>query len=91
MKGGGPVAIECKRKSSDFDPKPLLVFRRLHPAGRNFVVATDVRRLFEHPDGDVLLRFVDLSTLITELIQERPLATRRGARLPGRSGRKADG
>lgn len=66
-RGSEPIAIECKRSADDFDPKALLVFRGLHPGGTNYVVAMDVRRDYERRYGDVVVRFVDLGTLVREV------------------------
>ncbi len=91
VRGESPVAIECKRKGSDFDPKALLLFRRLHPGGRNFVVATDVQRAYEHRYGDLLVKFVDLATLIAEVVPASRLSTGPSRRPAPKSGRKAGG
>lgn len=65
-KSSAPVAIECKWRSDDFDPSGLLAFRRIHERGSNYVVASDVPAPFERGYGTVVVRFVDLPTLIAE-------------------------
>ena len=88
VKGAAPTAIECKRKAGDFDPKALLLFRQLHPGGRNYVVATDVPRPYDHRYGDVPVRFVGLPTLIEEILPASPTTKappkRAGRRTPKR-------
>lgn len=88
VKGAAPTAIECKRKAGDFDPKALLMFRQLHPGGRNYVVATDVPRPYDHCFGDVPVRFVGLPTLIEEILPASPTTKappkRAGRRTPKR-------
>jgi uncharacterized protein len=61
-------AIECKRCGDDFDPRALRVFRELHPGGRNYVVAMDVTRTYERRYGELTVRFVDLPTLVEEVV-----------------------
>ncbi len=59
-RGKAPVAIECKRSSSDFDARGLRAFRRRYPRGENLVVAMDVDRPFLKRQGDIDVRFVSL-------------------------------
>jgi predicted AAA+ superfamily ATPase len=85
--GVSPVAIECKRKAADFDPKALRAFRELHPGGRNFVVATDVPRSYERRYGEITVRFVDLPTLIDSVVPARS-APKKGGNRPARRGKR---
>ena len=59
-----PIAIECKWSARDFDAKNLAAFRRQHPGGANYIVATDVKEEFPQLFGAVDVRFVNLETLI---------------------------
>jgi uncharacterized protein len=65
--GEPPIAIECKRSVGDFDPRPLSLFRELHPGGRNYVVAMDVVRPYERRIGDVTVEIVGLHQLVARL------------------------
>ncbi len=66
-RGQKPIAIECKWKESEFDPKSLISFRKLHPEGENFVVtqsnARDIKKRFHELD----VQFVSLKSLIKKL------------------------
>lgn len=62
-----PIAIECKWSASGFDPSGLLAFRRLHPQGQNYVVATDVARSFKQSHGGCDVNFVNLPQLIENI------------------------
>ncbi len=68
-----PIAIECKWKSSGFEAKSLAAFRRLYPAGQNFVVASDVDVPFKRSYDDLEAEFVSLEALIARLASQ-PLA-----------------
>jgi len=67
-KGSAPVAIECKWRSDDFEPSSLLAFRRIYDKGANYVVANDVPEPFQRNHGNLAVRFVDLPTLIAEVV-----------------------
>ena len=67
-----PIAIECKWSARDFDAKNLAAFRRQHPGGANYVVATDVKEEFPQSFGGVDVRFVNLETLIGLLCSKEP-------------------
>lgn len=43
LRGKSPIAIECKWDVSEFSPKCLRKFRELHPKGRNYLVAPEIR------------------------------------------------
>ncbi|MFZ4774684.1 MAG: ATP-binding protein [Terrimicrobiaceae bacterium] len=62
--GRGAVdAIECKWDASRFDPKNLRVFRGLHPAGKNIVVATNVPKPHTRNIGGLEVTFAGLDAL----------------------------
>ena len=67
-----PIAIECKWSARDFDAKNLAAFRRQHPGGANYIVATDVKEEFPQSFGGVDVRFVNLETLIGLLDSKEP-------------------
>jgi hypothetical protein len=58
-----PVAIECKWSAADFDPVNLLAFRRLHPAGPNYVVASDVSQSYTRKYDEVTVQFLSAHAL----------------------------
>lgn len=66
-RGNPPDAIECKWSADEFDPRNLLAFRRQYPEGRNWVVATDVDRVYSRHHKGVDVRYVDLATLVSQL------------------------
>lgn len=57
------IAIECKVKSSKFDPSGLSSFRRRHPAGRNLVVCLDGAEPWDKRYGEVEVTMVPLARL----------------------------
>ena len=67
VRGGNPIAIECKWSSSDFSAKNLQVFRKLYPKGENFIVASDVDRPYSRTFGETVVRFVGLAGLVDGL------------------------
>jgi hypothetical protein len=64
-------AIECKWDAARFDPRNLKVFRALHPAGKNFVVATNIPRAYTREIGGLTVTFSGLDALTLELESER--------------------
>ena len=56
-------AIECKWDATRFDPKNLRIFRALHPAGKNFVVATNVSKPFARDVGGLTVTYTGLDDL----------------------------
>lgn len=66
-RGADPIAIECKWSAANEIPTSLLTFRKQYPQGQNFVVAQDIDRPFSRTAGDLAVRFVNLSTLISDL------------------------
>lgn len=63
VRGGNPIAIECKWSASDVDTKNIHAFRKQYPLGDNFVVASDVDRPYSRKLGDSIIRFVSLADL----------------------------
>lgn len=66
--GQMPLAIECKWRAAEFDPRNLRAFRRLHPDGANIVVAHDVDKPFGRDYAGLDVRFESLNGLITRLV-----------------------
>jgi len=66
-RGNPPDAIECKWLAGEFDARNLVAFRRQYPKGRNWVVATDVERVYSRHYKGVDVRYVNLPTLISEI------------------------
>lgn len=67
-RGRDPVAIECKWTAERFEAEGIGAFRKIHPKGRNYVVAHDVQEPYEKEMGGILIRFVGLEALIREAI-----------------------
>ncbi len=67
-RGKQPVAIECKWKAAEFDPRGLRSFRSVYPNGKNIVVAHDVDRPFSKTFGEKKVRFVGLVGLGKEVL-----------------------
>lgn len=61
------IAIECKARSSKFEPAGLASFRRRHPAGRNFVVCVDAHQAWARRIGEIEVTFVTLAGLMDAL------------------------
>lgn len=57
-RGAGPLAIECKWRERAFDPTGLRAFRKLHPDGENWVVASDVLEPHVREEGGLRVRYV---------------------------------
>ncbi len=66
-RGRDPLAIECKWLASDFSPDNLRIFRQLHLAGHNVVVAHDVDRSFQRTYGGLTIHFEGLPALLRRL------------------------
>ena len=66
--GEGPVAIECKWRADGFEPSNFRAFRRVYPAGENFIVTSDTDRSYLRRDGDLQYRFVGLPDLVRRLV-----------------------
>ncbi len=63
-RGKPPIAIECKWSASGFEPEGLRAFRKLHPAGANYLVANDVTEPFEREVGGLRVRFMGIQDLM---------------------------
>jgi predicted AAA+ superfamily ATPase len=74
--GKSPLAIECKWSASDFDATNLRSFRTEYANGDNYIIAQDVRRLFQRTYGPVRAEFVSLSDLMHTLLGS-PMYTRK--------------
>ena len=68
VRRGRPVAIECKWRADGFEPSNFRAFRRVYPAGENFVVTSDTERSYLRRDGDLQYRFVGLPDLVRRLV-----------------------
>jgi predicted AAA+ superfamily ATPase len=66
-RGKPPIAIECKWSADGFDARNLAAFRKLHPAGENFVVSRDVKRPYRDNLAGLAVQFVGLEVLIARL------------------------
>ena len=66
-RGADPIATECKWSAGNEVPPSLLAFRKQYPQGQNFVVAADIDRSLSRKLGDLTVRFVNLSILISEI------------------------
>lgn len=65
-----PTAIECKWSASEFNATSLQSFRIQYPKGENFVVAHDIDRSFTRTYNEIEVRFVNLNTLIDEVLKK---------------------
>jgi len=63
-----PTAIVCSWANSKFDPTGLVSFRRQYPAGNNYVVCHDVFQPFTKSYRQLTVKFVPLSSLVSELL-----------------------
>ncbi len=66
-----PVAIECNWTAAGFSPRQLLAFRRQYPEGKNFVVAHDAEKPFTREYNGIVVKFVNLDLLITEIFDNK--------------------
>lgn len=83
--GAAPVAIECKRRADDFDPRGMRAFRADYPGGRNYVVTMDTKAPYERNHGDLRVRYCDPTTLVQEVGPDpAPAAVRAKGRGPKR-------
>jgi predicted AAA+ superfamily ATPase len=62
-----PIAIECKCSAKEFNASNLQIFRGNYPSGENLVVALDVNRSFRKKIGNIIVKFVSISSMIAEL------------------------
>ena len=66
-RGKSPIAIECKWSADGFDARNLAAFRKIHPAGENYVVSRDVKRPYRATLAGLSVQFVGLENLIAGL------------------------
>ncbi len=66
-----PTAIEVKWKVEDFDPKNLFAFRRRYHHGNNFVVSSDVDRVFARKYNGIKVTFSGLKELVEAEVSQR--------------------
>ena len=62
-----PIAIECKWSADDFNPRSFHAFRRQYPSGDNYVVASDIKKMFSRKYQDIKVDFISLSDLINRI------------------------
>lgn len=67
-RGVGPIVVECKWSSTNFDAKNIKVFRRRYPDGKNYVVANDVDREYEKDFDGVKVSFVSPEMLVDAVV-----------------------
>lgn len=67
-RGRKPIVIECKWSANDFEATNLQIFCKLYPKAECYVVAQDLTRTYERNFAEVLVRFVDLPTLIERIL-----------------------
>jgi predicted AAA+ superfamily ATPase len=67
-KGKQIITIECKWSASNFDASGIKAFRRRYLKGQNYVVSSDVTRTFRREYNGILVEFMNLETLIQNLI-----------------------
>lgn len=66
----GPIAIECKWKSTAFEPNALAAFRHIHPKGENYIVTADTDTPHSRRFKTFKADFVPLDGLISRLSTE---------------------
>jgi len=69
-RGKEVIAIECKWSADHFEPSALKAFRRLYNKGKNLVVANDVNRTFHRDYNGLIIEFVSLEQLISNLSKD---------------------
>jgi predicted AAA+ superfamily ATPase len=67
VRGGNPVAIECKWSADNFDAANLKAFRHQHPKGENVVLATDVKAHFQRNYESLKVRFEGLESFVSRM------------------------
>lgn len=72
VRGGNPLAIECKWSADNFDASNLEAFRRQYPQGDNVVLAANVKTAFQRNYGALKVRFEGLEAFVTRLTEGRP-------------------
>lgn len=66
-RGGAVVAVECKARSSRFDPSGIAAFRGRHPRGQNIVVCLDLAEPITRKVRGLEVRFVPFETFDVEI------------------------
>jgi hypothetical protein len=56
-------AVECKINPDRFDPTAMAVFRRIYPAGENFLICPDVRTPYRRRFGVLEVNVADARSL----------------------------
>ncbi|TFG59075.1 MAG: ATP-binding protein [Spirochaetales bacterium] len=62
-----PLAVECKWSAEDASPSNLIIFRKLYPEGKNFIVGRDIIRPYTRDSKGILITYTNLEGLIREL------------------------
>ena len=55
--------MECKWKADHFDPSNLILFRKLHPEGENFVICYDVDKPYRKNYNRISVNFQSIGGL----------------------------
>ncbi len=63
LRGGKPIAIECKWKAEQFEPRNLRAFRNHYPEGPNWVVCQDVDQSYIRGFDKMKVEFIGLKEL----------------------------
>ena len=63
-----PVAVECKWRTAEFEPRNIVAFRKHYPEGANYVVAADTERSHVRDYRGIKVRFVSLPELMQRLL-----------------------
>lgn len=58
-----PITIDCKWKSTAFDPINLKAFRRFYPEGDNYVISYDLDKPFHRQYDELKVSFIPLSQI----------------------------
>ena len=60
LRGQDPIAIECKWKEKQFEPRNIAAFRNQYPAGQNWIVCQDVARNFTRSFDKFKAEFISM-------------------------------
>lgn len=66
-RGQAPIAIECKWTANAVKTRNLKAFRRSHPGGDNWIVASDVERNFSREEDGLKVEFLGLDHLAVRM------------------------
>ncbi|MBI5123638.1 ATP-binding protein [Candidatus Roizmanbacteria bacterium] len=61
-----PSAIEIKWKVADFNPRNLFAFRRRYPKGKNYIISSDVDRVFSRKYNGLKVIFCNIREFLKE-------------------------